>query len=516
MKIIKNHIGNAAAVGLLLGVVTLTAGCSTQAATSNSLSFGQTSVALTSGGTGREQTISTIDPSWYVSRMDANGAAFYVLDAISPDGKHIAYRANTGNDKCFVVLDNHHGKSYDKTFDYVFSPDSKRMAYIAQDGDYGVVVVNGIEGKRYPLVPGAGIERMTCPISSLVFSPDSRSLVYIVQIGEKSLVVKDGVEGNPYDRITGDSGNLTPGIVFSQDSHQMAFAAETGNQEFAVINGIEGKPYDHIGMIVFSPDGKHVAYTADKHNRWFTVIDGIENETDTAFFSNFSPDSRHTVSIAGTPGDQWVIQDGKAGPHYTQVSDAVFSPDSKRLAYAAATGDSLFVVINGVEGKHYTRSPSDNISGIIFSPDSERIAFIVSQTNKNMMVVDGTEGKQYDSITSPVFSPNSRRFAYIAQNNFLECFMVIDNVESKPYDFLFLSPVFSPDSKGIVYSAQKAGKEILVCNSVEEKPYDWIFFEPYSRKINGVNSTIFFDSPNSLHYLAKSGNSIILVEKNIK
>jgi len=65
-------------------------------------------------------------------------------------------------------------------------------------------VVNGIEGKRYPLVPG-WIERMTCPISSLVFSPDSRSLVYIVQIGEKSLVVKDGVEGNPYDRITGDS-----------------------------------------------------------------------------------------------------------------------------------------------------------------------------------------------------------------------------------------------------------------------------------------------------------------------
>jgi len=75
--------------------------------------------------------------------------------------------------------------------------------------------------------------------------------------------------------------------------------------------------------------------------------------------------------------------------------------------------------------------------------------------------------------------------------------------------------VFSPDSKYVAYAVQMDCKELLVCNGLEDKAYDWIF-ESFNWEINWFSSTIIFDSPNSLHYLAESGNSIYLVEKTIK
>jgi len=56
----------------------------------------------------------------------------------SPDGKRIAYAARDG-DKWFVVVDGKEGNRYDDILKYtpVFSPDSKRVAYAAKEGING-------------------------------------------------------------------------------------------------------------------------------------------------------------------------------------------------------------------------------------------------------------------------------------------------------------------------------------------------------------------------------------------
>src|SRR3972149_2001345 len=66
----------------------------------------------------------------------------------SPDLRRVARIAREGN-KEFVVIDGKEGKRYDNIFDVVFSPDGKRLAYMARLGERDSVVFDGQEGKQY-------------------------------------------------------------------------------------------------------------------------------------------------------------------------------------------------------------------------------------------------------------------------------------------------------------------------------------------------------------------------------
>ena len=125
----------------------------------------------------------------------------------------------------------------------VASPDSKRVAYVAQrDGEW-LAVVDGIAGEEYDYIGLGGF-----------FSPDSKRVAYAAQRGEKWLVVVDGVEGIEYDGIS------DVGIVFSPDSKRVVYAAQRGKKWLEVVDGIDGEEHDLIGEcgIVFSPDSKRV------------------------------------------------------------------------------------------------------------------------------------------------------------------------------------------------------------------------------------------------------------------
>jgi hypothetical protein len=75
----------------------------------------------------------------------------------------------------------------------LFSPDSERVAYVAQTSGprqpWQSLVVNGIKGK----------ERGLIPMCSVAFSPDSKSIAYVVVGTEKSALVVDGVVAKEYD-----------------------------------------------------------------------------------------------------------------------------------------------------------------------------------------------------------------------------------------------------------------------------------------------------------------------------
>jgi len=64
----------------------------------------------------------------------------------------------------------------------------------------------------------------------------------------------------------------------------------------------------------------------------------------------------------------------------------------------------------------------------------------------------------------------------------------------------------SPDSKRVAYVAGVGNKWLVVVDGEEDKQYDGIRAE---------GGTIIFDSPNSLHYLARKGNCFYLVEQRI-
>jgi len=152
--------------------------------------------------------------------------------------------------------------------------------------------------------------------------------------------------------------------------------------------------------------------------------------------------------------------------------------------------------VDGKEEKQY-----DAVSDPLFSPDSKRMAYWVNVSNKQFMVVDGKEEKQYDDIGYAVFSPDSKRVAYVAVLG--KWFIVVDGKKGKSHDNIRV-PVFSPDSKRMIYRAILGNTEFIIVDKKEGMRY------------NQIVSRVEFDSPDSFHYLASKRNSIYLIEERLK
>jgi hypothetical protein len=440
----------------------------------------------------------------------------------------------------------------------VVSPDSRRVAYAARRGARWLAVVDGVERE----VDGW--------ISGLMFSPDSRHVAYGVLrgfpnstlSGKESFAV-DGVEGKEYEQSIGG----LRGFVFSPDSRRVAYVAELPppgrdsqagrGKEFVVVDGVEGKEYDLIdpegskGTPVFSPDSRRVAYVAQLGGKEFVVVDGVEGKEGSGDLV-FSPDGRRVAYLANRGDKQLVVVDGVEGKEYfwidVHAEDAplfgglpVFSPDSKRVAYAASDlepggeparpGVKCLVVVDGVEGKRY----DGIITGPpVFSPDSHHVAYTVAHVARpgdsqpspepmtQWVVVDGVEGKEYGGIgrESLVFSPDSRRVAYVARRGGKEL-VVVDGVEGNEYGGIQARPgfgptpgvlgvlegslVFSPDSRHVAYLARRGDKQFLVVDGVEGKEYEGFL----------SGSRLVFDSPTQLHALAFRGGEFFRVEMEI-
>jgi hypothetical protein len=77
------------------------------------------------------------------------------------------------------------------------------------------------------------------------FSPDSKRVAYVAKVGEKRFnvsekwsAVVDGKEGQAYDGIGG--------LVFGPDSRHVAYVAGAAAKQFVVVDGKEGKQYDGL------------------------------------------------------------------------------------------------------------------------------------------------------------------------------------------------------------------------------------------------------------------------------
>lgn len=187
--------------------------------------------------------------------------------AFSPDSRRLSFVAQIAFWKWSVVVDGNEDKHYETWTIHqpVFSPDSQRVAYVvdtAPDGGGRFVIVNGQESKRY-----SGKQAW---MNHVLFSPDSKRMVYLASADEAWLIVADGKNGKPYEGVDE--------IAFSPDSSRLAYVAQTGTKQFVVLDGNEGKHYDAVRDLVFSPNGKTLAYAAytKKYKRWCVVINGQE------------------------------------------------------------------------------------------------------------------------------------------------------------------------------------------------------------------------------------------------
>ena len=126
-----------------------------------------------------------------------------------------------------------------------------------------------------------------------------------------------------------------------------------------------------------------------------------------------------SLLITSPGGKDFVVLDDKPGKEYYSINHVtlLFSPDSRRFAYRGENGWALdegstqVYVIDGIEGKPY-----DQVKGFIFSPDSKRTAYVATKAKKERVVLDGAELREYDGISTAKFSfsADGKRLAYEA------------------------------------------------------------------------------------------------------
>jgi len=415
----------------------------------------------------------------------------------SPDGKQLAYIACEGEieyprmagRECqgedFIVLNGEEGPRYNKIEVWtirprsLFSPDSKQFAYIVnKESDRDIMVINNKETGVYDAILDS------------IFSPNGKQFAYVSVKDGKSLFVNfNGKEGKTYERIT---SILTSSILtFSLDSKRIAYTAGKSGQNFIVVNGKEGKTYDIVKDLKFSSNNKQLAYVATicekgetkyypercdgGKSKDFIVLNGKEGRAyDSIGEFNFSPDSNQLAYVAKKEGRGFVVINEKEGEIYDGYIGRInFGPDGKELAYVVNVEGGLgkeFIVVNGKEGKTY-----NNIWDYVFSPDSKKLVYIAQEGSDRLMVVNEKEGKLYNEIHDLVFSPNGNHFAYVARDSRWwgedkewgsKEFIVVNEKEGKPYDFVS-KPIFSSDSKYVAYGARDGNELWWIVEPVE-------------------------------------------------
>jgi len=199
----------------------------------------------------------------------------------SSDSKYLSYKAQKGN-KWTVVVNGKEGVLYDSLMNGfpVYSPDRQYLAYSFKKNGKWKIAVEEVKtrknaGERYFTTE---IKEGYDEITSCTFSPDSKRLSFVAREGRKKVVFVDGKKvGDSYD-------DIVKSPVFSPDGKRMAYLAkikrgDNDSDYIVVVDGKAGPECNAVlkedpSVIVFSADSKHVGYAASIDGKWCLVING--------------------------------------------------------------------------------------------------------------------------------------------------------------------------------------------------------------------------------------------------
>jgi hypothetical protein len=343
---------------------------------------------------------------------------------------------------------------------------------------------------------------------SIEISPDGRRIAYVEQSSGGWRVVVNGSGGPVYD-------NIARGFAFSQDGKRFAYVASKGDRHANVVDGKEGRFYSDVMVPKFNRDGQHFWYIALEGTNYFLVMDDLPQAIEAKPVAKLvlSPDGMGIAYIQTTDEGERVVVNGKGQKAYDfiEVDTLTSSAENNRLGYIAARGAKRLpekkpgsfkftlerkleempgyesemrarnkakriVVINEQEGPDY-----DLAYRLTFSPDGKRYSYVAQRGNEFFVVVDGVEGKHYkrrhsttDVTEGPVFSSDSRKVAYSVATRLNEYYVVNDWKEEGPYPGSGIasgSLIFSPDGERLAYVAQigKMRRFFLVVDGIASK-----------------------------------------------
>lgn len=411
---------------------------------------------------------------------------------------------------------------------YVVSDRGVHLAAKTRKGSRFVVMVDGVAGPKFDdlLTPtfmwvdprsfpngslGTGSGRhKTDQITqrSVVFSKDGNHHAYVARVGEEWVLYKDGQD---FLHLPPPKYGQDFRLEFVGDDAKHLLFARAGYPGYEF--WVDGKqwPGTYISAgtgldstdPIISPDGEHIAYPAqiDRDKRTL-ILDG----KDAGYYGEklqFTPDSKHLISVAQKPQGMSLLVDGKP----------LFNPKQLITYYVAPIGHHIAAVIghhfpDGTQGQVLivdnkpveATACKEGIKTVVFSPDAKHYAAVCANApNVYWVVADGKKGQQYGQVALPVlgatvpsigYSPDSAKLVYVAFGGGKN-FMVVNGEESDDaFDFIG-GYRFSADGKRFAF----AGTQL---NSGKNNP---IFIDGKAERFEKSVSIDNFDfSPDGSRY----------------
>jgi hypothetical protein len=344
---------------------------------------------------------------------------------VSPDGKHVAYLAESGGRKR-LVLDGNELPSYVHYVGMNFTTDSRFLVTAAQRGEQWVLAVNASETPahervfpvalsdvpRYVAIDGeeawlcrAEVPAKDGPLPPQLVETKVRKLAQLdAEYAKRGPAVSGSTEhcvvlaavGAGNSRVYCD-GRLVGAYdscgapLFSTDGAHLAVVMQKPPEvrSFVVWDDKELGPYQAVGPVVFSPDGRRLAFGARRDGQWFVVLDGKE----------WKPNQLQPTSLVFSP-------DGK---RLAALFSSVYTPDGHRFVPLFGTGLARSVVLDDEEVGRYTKTGSGFTGAVLaFSPDGRHLAWVGGRGNEEFVVCDGREGMPWRGVESLRFSDDGR------------------------------------------------------------------------------------------------------------
>ena len=377
------------------------------------------------------------------------------MPVVSPNGNYMAALVQMDGE-AHVMLGGELSRAYDMVYGLRFSPDSRKVAYIARKDDRFSVHVNQVQHQAFALVDTR---------QGLVFSPDASCLAYVAsRDGQSWHLVHNGEPGEAYEQIKH--------VTFSFDSERLAYAARKGGRWHVVADDTLSPPYQDILLVRFSPDSERLVYVARDDKGAFVVLDGEKSRVFDYVPGEpvFSRDGeRLAYAVAEEHRRRGIrmrmVLDGSVGPAFKQIGAYRFSPDGRQFAYMAVTDeDKGLMVHNGEKSDVYA-----SIGVPVFAPKGGDLAYFVFQEDNNQWHVyrNGEKGPALDTVENPVFCPEGARMVYIGRIG--DRFMVFEDGKIVGNHDWAAMPTFSPDGNHLAYAAAKDGASFLVVDGQKGK-----------------------------------------------
>ena len=355
--------------------------------------------------------------------------------AVSPDGRAIAFGAQTGTNTYAVKLWSLASRRVTATANangaegltsVAFSPDGTQLAAASLDGTVRLwsvraaipVLLGNFSGHRYQ------VER-------IAFSPDGATLASASDDGTIDLWDTRGV-------ILGGNVNSSDALEFSPDGKTLAVSTGlSGHFVIALYSLPVGKlagllPVSGLAALAFSPDGKTLAVAptnmrGDPVEVWNLATRRMTGQVTTGFTGRiqsiaFSPDGTLLATSADNDGIVQVwstarltrvaafsdTQQSPFPPQFGGVFMLAFSPDGRLLAVVGTDGLARVFSVPGFSLLDALQLP-DSTSSLAFSPDGRELAFGNSDGNVYLYSVPATYTHLNNQITyRGAFSASSK------------------------------------------------------------------------------------------------------------